>query len=358
MEEQLIKFLDGFLEMGVPGFRTVILKNGEKVLDYTNGYLDKENKIPYKNNEQFFVYSASKPITCVAAMQLWEKGLFSLDDEVSKYIPEYKELYLKNCKKSEKTLKIHHLFTMTSGFSYDISAIKDRLPQDASTLQAVKLFAKIPIEFEPGEKWCYGISHDILAALIEVITGEKFSLYVKKNIFEPLKMNSSTFDYSDASFIAPLYRHNGESAFEIPKDNHFKYTKNYESGGAGLISTLEDYLKFLEALRIGDIVLKKETISFMAKDRLNDETRKNYWMGEYGYGLGLRCPREGFETTDFGWAGAGGVFFAVDGDISVFHVQHVLNPPNNNIKGKIIHILNGRFDEGELLIKDVEKNLG
>ena len=360
MEKQLKSFLDSFIEMGVPGFRTVILKKGEKVWDYTNGYLDKTNKTFFNSNERFFMYSASKPITCVAAMQLWEKGLFSLDDNLLEYIPEYDTLYLKNGKKASKKLKIKHLFSMTSGFSYDISDIKEKLPKNATTLEAVKLFAQIPLEFEPGEKWLYGISHDILAVLIEVITGEKFSSYVENNIFKPLKMDSSTFDYTNASFIAPLYRHDGQNANEIQKNNHFKYTQNYESGGAGLISTVEDYLKFLEALRVGNKIIKKETLQLMTEDCLNKETRKSYWMGEYGYGLGFRCPRKGASPTDFGWAGAGGVFFAVDPEIdtTVFHVQHILNPPNNNIKGKIIHILNGRFFEGDLLIKDVEKNLG
>ena len=126
MFEKTKKLCDSFLEMGVPGFDLAVYKDGECVLRYMGGYSDLENKIPMKGNERYNIYSCSKPINCVAAMQLWEKGLFSLDDKLSDYMPEFNEMSVRvegGIKKAERPILIKHLFEMTVGFDYNIRRV-------------------------------------------------------------------------------------------------------------------------------------------------------------------------------------------------------------------------------------------
>ena len=122
MFEQTKKFCDTFIEMGHPGFDLAVFKDGECILRYMNGYSDIENKIKVNGNEKYNIYSCSKVITCTAALQLWDKGLYSLEDKLSDYMPEFKEMTVKTSdgiKKAENPILIKHLFEMTAGFSYE-----------------------------------------------------------------------------------------------------------------------------------------------------------------------------------------------------------------------------------------------
>ena len=215
MFEKLKKFCDSFLELGVPGFDLAVYKGGECILRYMNGYSDLENKVKMNGNERYNIFSCSKVITCVAALQLWEKGLFSLEDKLSDYLPEFKEMTVKTpdgIKKAEKPILIKHLFEMTAGFSYDFHSPQlERARVETNgkcpTREVMKYLAKEPLLFEPGDRWEYSLCHDVLAALVEVLTGEKFEVYVKKNIFDVLGMNSSTFLLPDEEVgtVVPLY---------------------------------------------------------------------------------------------------------------------------------------------------------
>lgn len=344
------KLCDSFLEMGIPGFDLAVYKDGECVLRYMGGYSDLENKIPMNGKERYNIYSCSKPITCVAAMQLWEKGLFSLDDKLSDYMPEFSEMSVRGeggIKKAKKPILIKHLFEMTAGFDYNTGSQSIKEAQAATggrcaTREAMKYLAKEPLCFEPGEHWNYSLCHDVLAALVEVLSGVRFSEYVKKNIFDPLGMKNSTFLLPDCELdaLASQYRFDAETkkAVNCGKNiqNGYKLGTEYESGGAGCISTVDDYIKFLEALRIGDIILKKETIKFMATDRLNAAQRQPYWAEEtHGYGLGLRVPKAEGIFNEFGWGGAAGSYLAVDVEngLSIYYAQHMLLSPNQEIRG-------------------------
>ena len=166
-----------------------------------NGYSDLENKIKIDGKEKYNIYSCSKVITCTAALQLFEKGMFSLEDKLSDYMPEFKNMTVKTddgVKKAENSILIKHLFEMTAGFSYDvfstelkkaISETKGKCP----TREVMKYLAKEPLLFEPGDRWEYSLCHDVLAAFVEVVSGEKYEKYVKKNIFDVIGMNNSTF---------------------------------------------------------------------------------------------------------------------------------------------------------------------
>lgn len=333
MFEKLKDFCDSFLERGLPGFDLVVYKDGECVLRHTNGYSDLENNIKMNGKERFNLYSCSKPITCTAALQLWEKGLFSLEDKLSDYMPEFEEMTVKTdtgVKKAENPILIKHLFGMTAGFSYNTSSphllkcieeTQGRCP----TRETMKYLAKEPLLFEPGTRWFYSLCHDVLAALVEVISGEKFEDYVKKNIFDVLGMKDTTFllPKEELDTISQQYRFENGKAVNVGKEIvSYKLGSEYASGGAGAISTVDDYIKFAEGLRT-NVLLKPETLDLMTT---NNGKRPD---ARYGYGLGVRCSKgiEGYK--DFGWGGAACSYLAIDKEnaISMFFGAHLLTSP-------------------------------
>lgn len=350
MFENIKKLCDSFLNMGIPGFDLIIYKDGECVLRYMGGYSDLESKTPIKGDEKYNIYSCSKPITCVAAMQLWEKGLFSLEDKLSDYMPEFGEMTVKTpdgAVKAQNPILIKHLFEMTAGFSYNVySPQMERARKETDykcpTRETMKYLAKEPLLFEPGERWEYSLCHDVLAALVEVISDQRFEEYVRDNIFKPLGMNNSTFllPERERESLASQYKYYSDTN-ELKnhgKGNWYMPGSEYASGGAGCVSTVEDYIKFLEALRIGDIILKKETLSLMTTDRLTPAQKRNYWSQDtHGYGLGMRTPKKDGALNDFGWGGAAGAYLAVDieNGITIYYSQHVLTSPNNSLREQL-----------------------
>ncbi|MBR2366006.1 MAG: beta-lactamase family protein, partial [Oscillospiraceae bacterium] len=123
MFEQTKALCQHFLDVGIPSFDLIVYKDGECILRHMGGYADPDKKIPMRGNEKHHIYSCSKVITCVAAMQLWEKGLFSLDDDLADYLPAFREMTVKTengIEKAKNPIKIHHLFEMTSGMTYNI----------------------------------------------------------------------------------------------------------------------------------------------------------------------------------------------------------------------------------------------
>ena len=262
--------------------------------------------------------------------------MFSLDDKLSDYMPEFEKMTVRKGDviiPAKNPILIKHLFTMTAGFSYDLWTpelvnCRKETGGACQTRQAMKYLAKEPLLFEPGERFEYSLCHDVLAALIEVISDCTFGEYVKKNIFKPLGMDHSTFllDDRDLDKIINQYIYDeNKGVIEKDKKISFKLGSKYESGGAGCISTIEDYIKFIEALRIGDIILKKETINMLATNQLTQAQMTSYWVDGYGYGLGQRCPIND-KKSDFGWGGAAGSWYAIDreNNITLFLATHVL----------------------------------
>lgn len=351
------KFCDSFLDLGLPGFDLAVYKRGECLLRYMNGYSDLEKKIKIDGKERYNLYSCSKVITCTAALQLWEKGLFLLEDKLSDYMPEFAEMTVKTndgIKKAEKPILIKHLFEMTAGFSYNTSSqqimnCKVATNGSCQTREVMKYIAKEPLLFEPGDRWEYSLCHDVLAALVEVVSGEKFEDYVKKNIFVVLGMNNSTFllPEEEIETVAPQYRFENGKAINVGKHIvSFKIGSEYASGGAGGISTVDDYIKFSEGLR-NNVLLKPETLKLMMTDRLSNDQKSTYLLSRtHGYGLGVRCPMGDIKYIDFGWGGAACAYLAVDvaNEISLYFGTHLLSSPVQGLRSMLY-----RFIRAELL---------
>ena len=304
-----------------------------------------------QGKEKYHIYSCSKLFTCVAAMQLWEKGLFSLEDNLADYLPAFREMTVKTengIEKAKNPIKIHHLFEMTAGFSYDMFSPAVKACQAATdgkcpTLEFMKYLAKEPLLFEPGEKYKYSLCHDVLAALIEVITGQKVQDYMREHIFDPVGMKDTSFM---AAPICTKYRYNAQTQeFERNMTNMYRIGTEYASGGAGAVSAVEDYMAMLEALRTGKL-LKMETLQMMITPRLTDaQLAENYpSVGTRNYGLGVRVPIDSHPHDEFGWGGAAGAFWCIDmkRNMSIYYAQHVTLSPNNDLRNQIYALA---FDE-------------
>lgn len=370
MFEKLNKLLDLFIEMGVPGYDCRILKDGECIYHRMDGYADLEQKLPMTGKERFNIYSFSKAITCAAALKAWEKGLFRLEDRLSDYLPEFAEMNVLQedgtLKKAQNPILIKHLFTMTAGLHYKTNAeIFEKARQDTDgrcpTRETMKYLAKEPLLFEPGTQWNYSFCHDVLAAVVEVVTGQRFNDYLKEQIFAPLGMTQTTFllPAEELDTVAPQYRFNKET--KKPWDcgqeiRLYKLGTEYESGGAGGVSTMEDYLKFLEALRKGE-VLKPETMELMLRDYLNEDTRPTYWYSTHGYGLGTRVPLDG-KSNDFGWGSASGMYHLVvpAHGITAVYMQHLMGSPNTSLRRSILGptIVNAVLGEGTVPYPEID----
>jgi len=358
-----------FLELGIPGFDLIVYKDGQCILRHMDGYADPENRIPMQGKEKYHIYSCSKLFTCVAAMQLWEQGKFDLEDDLADYLPAFREMTVKTedgVRKATKPIKIHHLFEMTSGMNYALQtdALKEYYAScgyRCPTVETVNHLATTPLQFEPGEGWLYSLSHDVLAALVEVLSGQKFEVYVKEHIFDPLGMENTDFLHpvEDWEGFAHQYRYHSETGeFQPWWQNTFRPGPEYASGGAGCVSTTEDYIRFLEALRVGDVILKKETIALMATDRLTAQQRAMYtYPDDTGYGLGMRTPRDGYDRTEFGWGGAAGAFASVDvvNNVTFYYAQHVLTSPNRDLRPFLYNAIIADLKGKEFTLPPVKK---
>lgn len=369
MFENVKAMCESFLKMGVPYFDVIIYKDGKELLRHMGGYTDLENKIPVRGDELINVYSNSKPVTVTAALQLWEKGMFSLEDALWKYLPEYKEMTVRTqrgIEPAKNPIKIWHLFTMTAGFSYDTNTQwAEELRRDTNghcpTREMARYLAKEPLLFEPGTDYRYSFAHDVLAALVEVVSGQKFEVYVKENIFDPLGMTRSSFLLPEEARaqIAIQYAFKEGKAVRHTLPNEFRLGPDHASGGAGLVTTVDDYIKFAEALRTYKL-LKKETTDMIHKNWLTPEQHEKFGHKvNYFYGLGMRTAKPGTARADFGWGGAAGTMMNVDIDhgITVFYSQHLRNSPNMSIRSRVYDaLLRDLGYDLEVDIPDPEEN--
>jgi len=346
----LNKLLDFFIEMGVPSFDIEVRHRGKTVMRRMHGYSDAQKTKPIDGTEKYHIYSCSKPITCVAMMTLFEKGKFSFYDRLSAYMPEFSKMYIREgdgVKEAQNPITIENLFTMSAGLSYDLRsenlmAAREQTGGRCQTREVMKYLAKDPLLFEPGTKFNYSLCHDVLAALVEVISGEKFGDYVKRNVFDRAEMGDSTFlpDEDVLSSLCAQYTYHADTReYEyIGPRNNYRIGTEYESGGAGCVTTVNDYMKFLESLRTGGKIISRESVKLMMQNRYTPEQSVNYFSPGYGYGLGVRCPIDASSPcTDFGWGGAAAAFLACDmkNEFSVYYAQHVLGSPNQSLRIKI-----------------------
>lgn len=353
--QKITDFLLCLRAQGTPSVDCAVMQDGKLIYRYMDGCSDTAGTVPLNGKERYSIYSCSKPITVTALLQLYEKGAFRLDEPVSRYLPEFAEMTVQTengVKKAENPITIRNLFTMTAGLSYNLrSPMLEKAREETGgrcpTRETMQYLAQEPLLFEPGTCWKYSLCHDVLAALLEVLTGGKFADYVQKNIFDPLDMRDSTFRtaaHPEKLGLCAKYRFKDGVHQPIGPEIAYNLGTEYASGGAGCVSTVEDYLRFLEALRVGDVILKRQTVDLMTSAQVADCVipLENFsYRPEYGYGLGVRCPQIGKSAQDFGWGGAAGAYLAVDRtrNYSLFYVQHVLSSPVQKLRSNVRRVL-------------------
>ena len=377
--EYMKNFMDSLTEWIIPGNSVVIYKDGKKVFEYSSGYSDLEKKIKKTGEEQLYIYSCSKVATVTAALQLYEQGKFLLSDPLYEYLPEFKKMYVKDgdrIKAAENPITIRDLFTMTAGLSYATNTPafeKARKLTDGKmdTRTVIKCLAEEPLLFEPGARWNYSLCHDVLAVLAEVVSGMRFSEYVKTYIFEPLDMNNSYYHTPNDVIISPQYIYEIQDTKNIVElqqkehttgvvkrayGNELVFGENYDSGGAGIITTVDDYAKFAAALANSGTglnnnrILSSATVKLMKTNQLNEAQRKTMnWrrLRGYGYGLGVRTLIDKAESGsnssigEIGWGGAAGATIIADTEekVALFYAHHMLNPQEEYYQPRLRNVL-------------------
>jgi len=350
--QKLEKFIDSLGEADIRALECIVYKDHQKVFHRCFGHSDADKSVPLTPDNLYWLFSTTKVITCLAGVKLVDEGKMSLDDPVSKYIPEFADLtVLKDgvAVKAEKEMKLIHLFTMTGGLTYDTASpelLKFRKENPkAATLEGVRAMAKDPLAFEPGEHYRYSLCHDVLAAVIEVVSGMRFSEYLEKNFFAPLGIKDlgfvpneeqksrfvTMFDYKSSINVSTVRENQG---------NGYILTENFESGGAGLFGAASEYVKIIDAVACGGVtpngerILSENAVMMMTKNYLDDACRSDFVKDprKYGYGWGL-CGRVHMNPAislslspkgEFGWDGAAAAFALMDpfNKTSIFIAMH------------------------------------
>ena len=386
MNFELMKdFMNHLTSWRIPGNSVSVCLDGKEIFAYQSGYADLENKIPMTSDRLFNIYSCSKVATVTAALQLYEKGIFGLDDPLCEYIPEYKEMFIQGengLVKAKNTITLRNLFTMTAGLNYDEHSeafeTANRLTNGKmNTLTLAKCIASEPLSFEPGTQWQYSLCHDVLGAAVEVVSGKKFRDYMKENIFEPLGMNETAFHIEevDVDRMAEQYHFKDSDETDTVKMQSSAMSfeggevvnrgkrcvdnigTEYDSGGGGIITSVGDYSKFCAALSRGGLgangerILSRGTVELLRTNQLvTPALMKNFnWsqLKGYGYGLGVRTLIDKSAINgignlgEFGWGGAAGATVLVDPDmkLSMFYAHHMLNPQESYYQPRLRNVL-------------------
>ena len=358
--DQLTAYLDRLYQENLPGCDMLVYKDHQVVYRHFSGHRDENGKEPMQGNEIFSIYSCTKLLTTCAAMQLLEQGKIFLDDPVSDYLPAYAHLTVKDgdsVRPAQKVMTVRHLMSMQSGLNYNLQAaplqkLIARNPM-ATTREITEALAEGPLEFDPGTNYLYSLSHDVLAAVIEVASGEKFSDYLKAHIFDPLGLKEIAFDCTEdmrsrlcAKFV---YHAETDSISPTPAEKiAYRLSPNHESGGAGLYSSLTDYALFLDAIACGGVgytgarILSPEMIQLWRSNQLGPVSRKSYEVDSkigYSYALGVRCRMDEGKNVktsseEFGWGGAAGAHAVIDTKhrMSFFFAPHVLGRQRTSLE--------------------------
>ncbi|MBB6734172.1 serine hydrolase domain-containing protein [Cohnella zeiphila] len=360
---KLKAYLDRFyVEKNIPGAGLAMYSKHEPVLEHYTGYSDVENRIEFGPDTIFRLYSATKVITCAALLQLYEAGMFKLSDPLYLYIPEYKNMTVRHVRDdgsaeirpARNAITIEHLFSMTAGIdgrdTEETRKVLETTRGEAPTVEVIRALAKEPLLFEPGTRFKYGACHDVLGALVEVLSGKTFGAYLKENIFDRIGMKDTSFVLKDEKRFCKLYnRFNGKThtAESVGETIAIQLGKSYESGGGGLYSTVPDYIRFAEALcnyglaSNGERILREETVNEMRKKRLNQAAQRDFAQfggvskSGYSYGLGVRTLVDREENNslsrngEFGWDGARGCYVVIDpeAEVALFYAQQENGSP-------------------------------
>lgn len=350
------------------GAVTLIVKDNQLIQYKGYGYQDVETKKPMKNDAIFRIMSQTKAITSAAIMILYEQGKLLLDEPIADFIPEFRNpVVLEKYNEVDTTyttvparrnITFRDLLTHSSGIDYaDIGTAKGKaiyakagVPSglgyfNADLLSKMKVLAKLPLQFQPGEKWQYGLNSDLLGCLVEVISGNSLADFFRKNIFEPLGMKDTYFNVpsSKANRLASVYTE--DSLHHIIKWSHtFRnidpdyplMEKKYFSGGAGLSSTAFDYAIFMQMLLNGGTydghrILSPRSVEMMTSPQLDFLYNGN---DNFGLGFGITSAKSAAKNArsegSFAWGGYYGTTYWADPKTHMVCLIMTQHTPNSH----------------------------
>jgi CubicO group peptidase (beta-lactamase class C family) len=348
-------------ENKLPGMITMIARHGKVVSFEKFGNMDIGK--PMQVNAIFRIASMTKPITSVAVMILCDEGRCKLDDPVSKYMPEFKELKVYssgdnnqiNLTDPARPITIRNLLMHTSGLASGgedspVDSMYRAADLSAGTLKdMIRKLATIPLLYQPGTRWNYGRSSDVLAYLVEVISGKPFDEFLKERIFNPLKMADTDYSVCTEKLdrVAAVYTLGDSVGIKVisnPEIINVSTPVKFLSGNGGLVSTATDYMIFAQMLLNkgiynGTRILKSETVERMISDQLSDEIMpQDSFFGSMlsgmGFGFGFAVVKQNNDSDFIGsagsywWSGSGTTYFYIDPEkdlILIFMTQFVPN---------------------------------
>lgn len=360
LDETRLGYLDAHLQRYVDegklaGTLVLVARHGNIGHFAAAGLADIERNVPMRQDTIFRIYSMTKPITSIALMQLYERGLMQIDDPVEKYIPEWADLRVHTMgnypnfmtRRPDRPMTVRDLLSHQSGLTYgfiersNVDAAYRKLEVGSGakgeTLHDMILkLAELPLEFSPGDHWNYSVSTDVCGYLVEVISGQRFDDYLRANIFEPLGMDDTAFHVppeKQARFAANYsVSPAGLRLIDDPQASTYLKPPSMLSGGGGLVSTATDYWRFSQALcdggeLDGERIIGRKTLDLMTSNHLPGGTDlMRHALGRWaettfsgiGFGLGFSVTLDPAQAQisgtpgEFSWGGAASTTFWVD----------------------------------------------
>jgi CubicO group peptidase (beta-lactamase class C family) len=334
--ERLHRRIESFVDEGKhAGICALLLRKGGVADFFAAGLRDRQQGKAMQGDTIVRIYSLTKIVTSVAALTLIEEGKLGLSHPIKEYLPEFSDMKIfvggtaqhRELIPAEVAITVHHLFTHTSGYSYgDDEEPIDELYRSAGLEKAesladlVKMLAALPLKREPGTMYEYGFSMDILARVVEVVSGQRFDHFLKERIFDPLGMVDTGFvvDQAKRDRLAKVYEHGKNGELQPVERFEFEVSdgvKKFAEGGSGLFSTIQDYSRFGQMLCNGGElngvrILSRKAFEQMTVDHLGGLRITNRTFTEgYGFGLGVAVRiNNGLAGTlgtlgSFGWSG-------------------------------------------------------
>jgi CubicO group peptidase (beta-lactamase class C family) len=370
----------------IAGCQVAVARHGQVGYFGSFGSRDAERGLPVEEGTIWRIYSMTKPITGVALMSLYERGLFQLADPVTRFIPEWRDLKVRERADDgaerlvapARPMTVRDLMMHMSGLGYGggrtlqelFSSDRDqasvpglRRGRGYTLASMVEHYARYPLEFHPGTHWLYSVSTDVCARLVEIISGQRFDDYLSETIFEPLGMSDTGFSVPDAKVdrFAACYRRDAGKNLVLsddPQRSGYREEPSFLSGGGGLVSTTTDYLRFCQMLAGGGEldgarILGRKTIELMTANHLpgDQDLQAVALPGGYGevgfagmgFGLTVAVAKAPAATQVIGsageymWGGAASTIFWVDPaeDLVVVFMTQLLPSGTFNFRGQL-----------------------
>jgi len=375
----------------IAGCQVAVTRRGHLAYFKSLGQMDRERGKQMADDTIFRIYSMTKPITSVALMTLYERGYFQLNDPVHRFVPEWRDqrVWVSGEGSAMATEKPHRPVSMrdmlchTGGITYGAALAALGAPDtghpvdkeyarigvrrgDGEDLKSfVQKLGRVPLRYQPGERWMYSLSTDVCGALVEIISGKRFDRFLEEEIFAPLKMTDTSFTVPREKLnrFAANYRRGPDKKLQLiedPEKSSYLKEPTFFSGGGGLTGTTKDYVRFCEMLRRGGEldgarILGPRTIELMHRNHLKDgKDLTQMAIGGFsetanegvGFGLGFACTLDSVTSgsivgSDWYWGGAASTIFWVDAkeDLAVVFMTQLMPSGAFNFRGQLKSIV-------------------